>query len=105
MFSHRSKMMIYTKMNFSHDPKYEKELWVCEGCKVSISTQSHVLWCPSYLSLRENKNITNDKDLAQYLQAVFKGARTFDQKHFIRKQFLRKVNLYLKMPITLKKLF
>ena len=79
MFSHRSKMMRYTKMNFSHDPRYEKELWVCESCNLAISTQSHVLWCPSYLSLRENKNINNDKELAQYLQAVFKIREKLDQ--------------------------
>ena len=63
-------MMQYTKMNFSNDPKYIKELWLCDSCQTSISTQSHVLWCPAYAPLRENKSLNNDKDFASYLQSV-----------------------------------
>ena len=64
-------MMQFVKMNFSNDPVYRKELWKCNECS-SIDTQSHVMWCPSFAVIRENLNLSQNKDLAKYLQEVLK---------------------------------
>ena len=64
-------MLQYVKMNYSSDPIYTKELWKCSGCS-SIDTESHLLWCPSYASLRLNLDLSNNKDLAKYLQEILK---------------------------------
>ena len=72
IFKQRAKMMEKVKMNYSSDPKYSKDLWMCDSCQSSIDTQSHVLWCPAYVTIRENKNLSDDKDLAKYLQEVLK---------------------------------
>ena len=31
---------------------------------------SHVLWCPSYVELRKDKDMNDDLDLARYLHDV-----------------------------------
>ena len=47
MFRARSKML-ECKMNFSHDPKFSRDLWLCYSCKRAIDSQSHVMICPAY---------------------------------------------------------
>jgi hypothetical protein len=70
MFQYRSSMTEHVKMNYSSDPKYKAELWKCDSCQVSIDTQDHVLWCPSYSELRQGRNLTCDTDLTRYLHDV-----------------------------------
>ena len=75
IFKQRSKMMKNVKMNFSSDPNYSKELWKCDSCQSCVDTQSHVLWCAAtaaYATIREGRNLDDDKDLAHYLQEVLK---------------------------------
>ena len=72
VFKHRAKMTQYTKWNFKNDPQYRHDLWKCSSCKTNIDTQSHILWCDSYKKLREGKDLTNDKDLANYIIQVLK---------------------------------
>ena len=36
----------------------------------SIESQSHLLWCPAYKNLREEKNLNNDDDLLEYVKKV-----------------------------------
>ena len=69
MFKFRSKMF-NVKFNYKSDPKHSNDLWKCSSCQTSIETQDHVLWCPSYSILREEKDISNDKDLTDYLKQV-----------------------------------
>ena len=45
-------------------------IWKCDSCQSSIETQDHVLWCLSYSTIREDKDISNDNDLANYLKQV-----------------------------------
>ena len=71
MFRARSKML-ECKMNFSHDPKFSKDLWMCDSCKRAIDTQSHVMICPAYSKLREGKDVNCDEDLVKYLVEVMK---------------------------------
>ena len=66
-FQIRSKMLD-VKFNFS--AKHEHELWECDSCCSSIETQSHLLYCPAYASLREGKDIKNDEHLISYIREV-----------------------------------
>ena len=70
MFKYRTNMTEHVKMNYSSDPRYKADLWRCDSCQVSIDTQQHVLWCPSYSELRQGKDLSSDKDLTSYLRDV-----------------------------------
>ena len=64
--------MLNVKFNYKHMPQNEKSLWVCDSCKISIESQSHIMWCPAYSELRAGKDINNDNDLIEYVQKVMK---------------------------------
>ena len=66
-FQLRSKML---DVKFNYSTKHEHELWLCDSCCSSIETQSHLLFCPAYASLREGKNIKNDDHLIEYIKTV-----------------------------------
>ena len=66
-FKMRSKMM---DVKFNYSAKHEKELWLCDSCCSSIETQSHLLFCPAYSTLREGKDLLNDDHLIEYVQKV-----------------------------------
>ena len=66
-FQMRSKM-VDAKFNFS--AKYEKELWRCDSCLSAIETQSHLMFCLAYASLRVGKDLKNDDHLIDYMQSV-----------------------------------
>ena len=68
-FRWRTKM-VDTKQNFKNKKEYSHDLWKCDSCASSIETQSHLLWCPAYKNLRENKNLQSDKDLIDYVKKV-----------------------------------
>ena len=58
-------------MNYSNDPQFKKDLWVCGSCGVgAIDTTSHVLICEAYQHLRDGKDVFCDKDIAQYYLKV-----------------------------------
>ena len=63
-------MMVDAKTNFKNKKEYSSDLWLCDSCSSSIETQSHLLWCPAYQNLRENKNLNNDRDLINYIRKV-----------------------------------
>ena len=63
--------MLDLKMNRKSDQKYSDEMWKCDFC-LSLDTQSHIIWCPAFASLREGKNLQNDMDLVTYFTAVMK---------------------------------
>ena len=71
MFRSRS-MMLECKMNYSSDPKFSKELWLCDSCQKAIDTQSHVMICSAYSKLREGRDVNSDEDVAWYLAEVMK---------------------------------
>ena len=70
MFRIRSSMTD-VKMNKKSDKKYASELWKCDLCK-NLDSQSHVLWCPAFSSLREGRSLDNDSDLVTYFNQVMK---------------------------------
>ena len=47
--------MTNIKYNYKHNENYARELWKCDSCMTAIDTQSHILWCPAYLELRQFK--------------------------------------------------
>ena len=63
--------MINTKFNRKSDKKFAAELWRCDQCK-SLDTQSHIVWCPAFSTLREGKDLNNDDDLVSYFQDVLR---------------------------------
>ena len=63
--------MTKVKMNMKSDPKFAAELWTCSGCG-KLDSQSHIMWCPSFASLREGLDVSNDRDVVHYFQEVFK---------------------------------
>ena len=65
-------MMLECKMNYSSDPKFSKELWLCDSCQKAIDTQSHVMICSAYSKLREGRDVNSDEDVAWYLAEVMK---------------------------------
>ena len=69
------------KMNFRSDPRYSRELWLCDSCESQVDSMSHVTVCPAYQQLREGKDIGSDKDLVEYMTAVMK----IRLKHGLRK--------------------
>ena len=69
MFAFRSHMYP-CKTNYMNEPKLNLDLWVCDSCQSAIDSQSHVMICPSYSSLREGKDIFNNRDVAEYLLKV-----------------------------------
>ena len=68
-FKYRS-FMTNVKFNYKNYQKYSSELWKCDSCLSAIETQSHILWCPTYQTLREGKDIENDDDLVKYIAEV-----------------------------------
>ena len=67
------------KMNFQLDKQFSRNLWTCENCaSTSFSdigvrdTQTHILLCPGLTNLREGLDLSKDKDLVDYFQAVIK---------------------------------
>ena len=70
-FAIRTKMTKTVKLNFKNDPSNKKKLWMCDDCS-SVDSQEHILWCPAYGHLRQEKNLEDDKDLTRYFQQVLK---------------------------------
>ena len=62
--------MFPCKMNYVSEPKFKTDLWKCDSCQSEIDSQSHVMVCEAYKSLREGKNINDNKDLTEYLMKV-----------------------------------
>jgi hypothetical protein len=70
IFKKRSSMMRDVKMNYMSDVKNVASMWLCSSCQTSIDSMGHVLWCPSYQHLRAEKDLHDDRDLANYLHDV-----------------------------------
>ena len=68
-FQIRSKMVRSVKFNYTSDPKYSSQLWLCTHCD-KMDSQSHIIKCESYKHLREGKSLENDKDLVDYFREV-----------------------------------
>ena len=60
------------KMNFRNNPQYRAENYLCDSCesKSEKEDNTHILFCPAYAPIRENKDLNCDQDLANYLQKV-----------------------------------
>ena len=70
-FKIRSKML-NIKFNYKNDKLNAKELWNCDSCQSAIESQDHIIWCPAYADLREDKSLNNDNDLIVYFKEVMK---------------------------------
>ena len=68
-FALRTRMTRTVQTNFKGDPKFKSNDWKCQECQV-LDTQEHIVRCPTYRSLRNEKDLTNDKDLIDYFRKV-----------------------------------
>ena len=67
----RFRVELYeSKLNFKNKPEYKAEQFMCDSCESEVDDHTHVLFCPSYADLREDKRLNNDSDMAKYLQKV-----------------------------------
>ena len=65
----RYRVELYeAKMNYKN--KYTSEGYLCDSCESESETNSHILFCPSYALIRQNKDLNSDRDLADYLHRV-----------------------------------
>ena len=76
-FKFASKMTPTIAMNFQNDNGFRSKLWTCPACRSEddigfIDSQQHVLICPNYSKLRENKDLSSNKDLVTYIREVIK---------------------------------
>ena len=70
-FRLRCSMLRNVKMNQKSNQVFARQLWTCDQCG-KIDSQSHIMWCPSLLSLREGLDVDNDLDVVRYYQKVMK---------------------------------
>ena len=77
MFKYRSRMTPEVQMNFMSNTDYARDMWTCTGCKTvenekswKKDSQEHILICPGYSELRQNKDLTSDGDLVAYFREV-----------------------------------
>ena len=70
MFKHRCAMTQHVKMNQMSNPAYAADLWKCEECGQQ-DTNTHVLLCVGYESLRDGKNLASNAELCDYLHKIF----------------------------------
>ena len=64
--------MFSCKMNFLNDPKFKADMWRCDSCEKCIDSQSHILYCPAYIQLREGKSLSSDQDIVDYFKEVLR---------------------------------
>ena len=62
--------MIDCKMNYMNKTEYITSMWRCDSCMTTIESQSHVLHCPAYRKLREDKDLSNNRDIVDYFRSV-----------------------------------
>ena len=60
----------YMKRRWTIKNKYKSEGYLCDSCESESETNSHILFCPSYALIRQNKDLNSDRDLADYLHRV-----------------------------------
>ena len=70
-FRLRCSMLRNVKMNQKSNQIFARQLLTCDQCG-KIDSQSHIMWCPSLLSLREGLDVDNDLDVVRYYQKVMK---------------------------------
>ena len=69
-FKFRSSMTQNVKMNQRNNKEYADKLWKCDECGQQ-DTNTHLLWCAGYATLREGKDLGCDKQLCNYLHKIF----------------------------------
>ena len=77
MFFRMRTEMFNCKMNRSSDRQNRVALWQCSGCG-NIDTQAHIIWCPAYQDLREEKSLNSNTDLVHYFKKVMHIRETLD---------------------------
>ena len=79
-FKLKTGMTPTVRMNFPSDKEFARMIWTCPGCSDDKTvyeevegirdTQAHILICPGYSELREDKDLSTDRDLVAYFRNV-----------------------------------
>jgi hypothetical protein len=69
-FKFRSSLTQHVKINQRNNEEYADKLWKCDECGQQ-DTNSHLLWCRGYATLREGKDLGCDKQFCDYLYKIF----------------------------------
>ena len=77
-FKLKTRMTPTVRMNFPSE--FARKLWTCPGCSEDKAehdtvegmrdTQAHILICPGYADLRQDKDLSSEKDLVGYFRLV-----------------------------------
>ena len=88
-FKLKTGMTPTVRMNFPSDREFSRRLWTCPGCTEDKTgydkveglrdTQAHILICPGYAELREDKDLSRDKDLVTYFRNVIQKRLKSDE--------------------------
>ena len=70
IFRARTQLLEGFKANYKN--MYKGKYMRCEGCKLAIDTQSHVLVCNEYGDLRVDQDLSNDDAMIAYYRKVLK---------------------------------
>ena len=68
-FALRTRMTMTVQANYKGDQTFKSNGWKCQECQV-LDTQEHVVRCPIYISLRNGKDLSSDRDIVEYFRRV-----------------------------------
>ena len=78
--SYISEMFKYGKLNFSNDPVFSQQRYICDECD-SLSSNVHLTWCSGYSKYRRNINILeNNSALVKYFQQIIEHRKQADSR-------------------------
>ena len=68
----RARTQLLEGFKANHKNMYRGQDMRCEGCKMDIDTQSHVLVCNAYSDLRVDQDLSKDDAMIEYFRKVLK---------------------------------
>ena len=68
-FALRTRMTMTVQANYKGDQTFKSNGWKCQECQV-LDTQEHVVRCLIYISLRNGKDLSSDRDIVEYFRRV-----------------------------------
>ena len=64
-------MLVGWKYNFPSDVSYTRDLWQCpHGCEMIDSQEHTINKCKAYNHIKENLDLSDDKDLVEFFKKV-----------------------------------
>ena len=70
-FALRARMTRTIKTNFKGDSGFKANGWKCVSCG-TLDTQEHVMVCDGYKTIREEKQLKEDKEIVEFFREVIR---------------------------------